>query len=34
MLKQLFESFYEGNIDKIAEQIVSKNDGFLYLKNI
>lgn len=34
MLRDLFESFYEGNIDKIATQIVANNDGFSYIKNL
>lgn len=34
MLRQLFESFYKGNIEKIARQIVEKNTGFSYHENL
>lgn len=34
MLRQLFESFYKGNIEKIAKQIVDKNEGFAYHENL
>lgn len=34
MLRDLFESFYEGNINKSATQIVANNDGFSYIKNL
>lgn len=34
MLRQLFESFYEGNIEKIATQVVSANNGFSYFRNL
>lgn len=34
MLRQLFESFYKGNIETIARQIVEKNTGFSYHENL
>ncbi|MGN9126525.1 hypothetical protein ACTM97_08990 [Oliverpabstia intestinalis] len=34
MLRQLFESFYEGNIDKIATRVIANNEGFTYIKNL
>ncbi len=34
MLRYLFENFYEGNIDKIAAQVVKENKEFYYKKNL
>uniref|UniRef100_UPI00405697D9 hypothetical protein n=1 Tax=Acetatifactor sp. TaxID=1872090 RepID=UPI00405697D9 len=34
MQKQLFESFYNGNVEKIIKQVLSKNPSFSYVRNL
>lgn len=34
MLKQLFESFYNGNIEVIAKRVAGANTGFHYTRNL
>lgn len=34
MLRQLFDSFYRGNIEKIAKEIAKNNEGIAYIANL
>ena len=34
MLRRLFDSFYKGNIEKIAKEIAANNEGIAYVPNL